>query len=445
MQEFFKGKKVLIYGGTSSTRAYLRTFFKELGVDGGNAFTAIDFNQAKDTLHTQKPEILFLDFKVGNKTCLPLIEDHLSLHPNRFETLILTMGMGGIFPDHSSSKDKGSDIFIQKPISQELISRSLKNWISYRMENIDSIKALSCVKEKLNQNDEQNCFKLIESCFSKGITEPEMFYIKGKLLAKSGKNDDALNCFHDGLKHDKNNYFCQKALYQLLNEKKQYAKAFEFVGPFIKKHPIDPVEIPELTKSFIAMEKFEEFIDFCEKYISIDSFDLMKEDDELGDESTKEVFDETSQKIAICLLACGRFLNNQKKVDKAKRSLVQAATLCGDNSKLLAQITNELLAMGEKDELEKIFKRVPSESMGAELETVKFLLDMEIYNDAEALKFGMQLIQEGAKDYRIYEQVLIRSMRLKRRAEIIEELAQDAIKQFPDHQDFFIRFLRKSA
>jgi hypothetical protein len=216
------------------------------------------------------------------------------------------------------------------------------------------------------------------------------------------------------------------------------------VKPFIKNHPIDPVEIPELTKTFIAKQKFEEFIDFSEKYISLDNFDLMKEVDpeEVVD---KSVFDETTQRIAISLLACGKFLRTQNKEDKARKSLIQASTLCGDNTKLLPQVTNELLELGEKEELDKIFKKIPSEMITAELEVVKFLLDMEIYNDAEALKFGLQLLNEGAKDYRIFEQVLVRSMRLKRRADFIEDIARDAIKHCPEHENNFARFLRKSA
>lgn len=108
-------------------------------------------------------------------------------------------------------------------------------------------------------------------------------------------------------------------------------------------------------------------------------------------------------------------------------------------------MTNELLELGEKEELDKIFKKIPSEMITAALEVVKFLLDMEIYNDAEALKFGLQLLNEGAKDYRIFEQVLVRSMRLKRRADFIVDIARDAIKHCPEHETNFSRFLRKSA
>ncbi|TNF29204.1 MAG: hypothetical protein EP319_07505 [Deltaproteobacteria bacterium] len=444
MQEFFKSKKVLIFGGTSSTRAYLRTVFKELGVEGSSIFSAMEYSQAMETVKEKQPEIMFLDFKVSNKTCLPLIDEHVKIYPNRFETLVLTMGLGGIFPDHSSSKDKGSDIFIQKPISQELISTSLKNWYEYRLNHLPNIKALGAVKEKYNQNDINSTFQLIEHCLLEGLYEPELFFIKGKILIENGKKDEALEVFHQGLELDKGNYYCLKGVYQLLNEKKEYAKAFDYVKPFIKNHPIDPVEIPELTKTFIAKQKFEEFIDFSEKYISLDNFDLMKEVDpeEVVD---KSVFDETTQRIAISLLACGKFLRTQNKEDKARKSLIQASTLCGDNTKLLAQVTNELLELGEKEELDKIFKKIPSEMITAELEVVKFLLDMEIYNDAEALKFGLQLLNEGAKDYRIFEQVLVRSMRLKRRADFIEDIARDAIKHCPEHENNFSRFLRKSA
>lgn len=59
MKDFFHGKKVLIFGGTSSTRAYLRTLFKELGVEGTAVSTAMEFAQANENLHSLKPEILF--------------------------------------------------------------------------------------------------------------------------------------------------------------------------------------------------------------------------------------------------------------------------------------------------------------------------------------------------------------------------------------------------
>lgn len=303
---------------------------------------------------------------------------------------------------------------------------------------------MGAVKEKYHQKDIQSTFKLIEHCLLEGLYEPELFYIKGKILVESGKQDEALEVFHQGLELDKSNYYCLKGVYQIHNEKKEYAKSFEYVNPFIKKHPIDPVEIPELTKTFIANQKFEEFIDFSEKYISLDNFDLMKEVDS-EEERDRTVFDETTQKIAISLMACGKFLRTQNKEEKAKKSLIQAATLSGENTQLLAQIANELLELGEKDELEKIFKRIPSEMITNDLEVVKFLLDMKIYNDAEALKFGLQLVNDGAKDYRIFEQVLIRSMRLKRRADYIEDVARDAIKHCPEHEGIFIRFLRKAA
>ena len=140
-----------------------------------------------ETVKEKQPEIMFLDFKVSNKTCLPLIDEHVKIYPNRFETLVLTMGLGGIFPDHSSSKDKGSDIFIQKPISQELISTSLKNWYEYRLNHLPNIKALGAVKEKYNQNDINSTFQLIEHCLLEGLYEPELFFIKGKILIENGK------------------------------------------------------------------------------------------------------------------------------------------------------------------------------------------------------------------------------------------------------------------
>ena len=80
-----------------------------------------------------------------------------------------------------------------------------------------------------------------------------------------------------------------------------------------------------------------------------------------------------------------------------------------------------------------------------DLEIVKFLIDMDLFNDAEALKFGLNLINDGAKDYRIFEQVLIRSMKLQRRADFIEEIARDAIKHFPEHESIFNRFFKESA
>lgn len=89
----------------------------------------------------------------------------------------------------------------------------------------------------------------------------------------------------------------------------------------------------------------------------------------------------------------GRFPPTQDKVENAKRSLIQASTLCGDNVELI----------------EKIFKKVPSDMITNDLEVMKFLLDMEIY------------------------------------AEFIEDIARDAIKHCPEHETSFTRFIRKSA
>jgi len=434
----------MIFGGTSSTRAYLRGIFKDLGIQGLCIFTAMEYSQALEIIKEKKPEIMFLDFKVGKKTCLPLIDEHIQIFPNRFETLVLTMGLGGIFPDHANSKDRGSDIFLQKPISQVLINIGLKKWYDNRQNHLPNIKALAAVKEKYYQKDVISTFRKIELYLLEGLYEPELFFIKGKILVEAGKFDEALDIFHQGLELDQTNYYCLKGVYQILNKNKQYAKSFDYVNSFIKNHPIDPVEIPELTKTFIAKQKFEEFLEFFEKYICLDNFDYIKEidPDEVIDSS---LFDKTTQKIAISLLACGQFLRTQNKLEKAKRSLIQASILCGENVELLAKIANELYELGEKTELERIFKKIPSHMINNDLEIVKFLIDMDLFNDAEALKFGLNLINDGARDYRIFEQVLIRSMRLQRRADFIEEIARDAIKHFPEHESIFNRFFKESA
>lgn len=435
--KYLSGKKVLVVGTNQILRSALRSFMKVYGV--GKILNAGTLNEAMNLLEDELPEIIITEFQISGKQATPLIVRHRELIPNRLNTITIFVGETGLSPAASKALDEDVDIFVVKPFTVGKLDEPFISEVVRRLKPSEYDLIMDEVNSLYIKSDYKECLELINELLKDAPSKADPYALKGNLLLLDSKHDEASLFFKEGLKQEPTHYKCLRGLYEYYVFNKKHKDAYDTIDTLLKHHPFNPNRLPEITKVFIANEKFRDVIRYCDKYVNWDQFDNMDDS-----ENKSEIITQVQTNVSACMIVSAKFLIKEKRKKEAVDSLKKAALLGQSNIAILSKVIELFTQIKQYELAEKWINKVPFKDLTNKMKVSKLEIDDSSMGAGEVLTSALLLLENGVVEEFVYEIVIKRSIEIGRREEAVGQIINDAIGYFPDAEIKFKNFIKAS-
>ncbi len=448
--EHMATKKVMIISPDPNIRSLVKAASKNLAIDSKFVQTYSDYSEACHQLKSFSPEIIILDLQSNQETCLKILKVHLKMFPNKSESASIIIGKGAPSSDFIHAQRFFADCFIQKPISQDSLVKSIKTCLleklllsseeKYLHSKISSYFENEFFNEQTKESTQEDYLQLITELKSSTKQTPLSLYVQGRSYYLNGNIKEAKELYQEGLNLDPLNYNCLNGLLEAHIQSKDFKEIKLISSKLVKNYPINPTHLPHIAKSFVSTESFEELTNFVDTYISFEKLETMINETYPGSKLNEKTIINTINQIGICLLAAAKYCSINHGSELAEEIINKCFNVTHLYApKICNQAINELANMGKVDKALELANQMPPESKGPELRVIEILADKSDTPAGAVISNVMDLINQGVKDVRLYDLAIKKSIEIQRRPSTIEELITDAIGLFPNMNQHFSR------
>jgi len=436
--KFFGAKKAVILSNSGNLRITLRSILRQLGVPSDSILLTQSYEEALKLINEHKPEIVITEFSIEEKSCVELIDNQRTHQPIRLKSFSCVISPVSLSSQAYKALSKEVDLHLIKPITIESFEKAVSQVISQKLMPTLKLQLLEKIRLLYESKQFDEALKLIQSSLSENEDAKSLYY-KGNIFKEKGELVQALDCWQHGLSVEPTNFWCLRALFKHFIEQKLPLQNYEIIVKLLDNHPFNPEWIPQITRIFIANEKYQEVIKYFDIFVNWDNLDEM--------DKKENIVSEMLSNIAACMVISANFVYKMGNKPLALEALIKSVRLCQDKPKILSQIIISLVGMYEFEQAQKFLSLVHPDDFSPELHGAELhILDLDEDSDPEEiLKKGIELIEKGIKSQKVYEITIIRSVEFKRSIERINNLVEDACAFFPERADFFKALLEKKV
>lgn len=437
IKSFLKNKNCLIAIPNANERAMIKTLLKEINISSDKIHFSTNSKESLDKLNSHLPEILIIDSKLNT-----VLDNHLELIPTRNTTITISIGKALPYTDQIEALSYFCDVFIERPIVKDNIYKAIKSIAKNKALLDENSKTTLKLLTPFFKKDFENLEPSLSEISEKNIDNEMSYYIRGHREEQQNNKDAAIEYYKRSLEINPQYY---NSLIKILNihiKKNEYKKAYPYLLQILKNFPVDPTQLSNIAKTFVAAEDIRGLLSFCDNYISLEKLEQMFEQYE--NKSAQVV--STLNQVAIYLVASAKFCTQNLDNQQAKELLIKANKIMGEGGhvKIKSQIINELVAMGEKNQAMEILESISDQDISNDLMVTKIFLEQNTMQPGKLLDEGLKLLNKGLKDPRIYDIVIRHSVSLGKRKAFIEDIIQEATKNHPSMSNHFKRYINKN-
>ncbi len=419
--KYLRAKTVLIADPISSSRNSVRKVMNSIGIKTSNTHAVDKFGDAKDLLESAKPEIVFCEYRLDSKTGLDLYEMLKQQRPNALERIFI------LTTDKESPKlaaqvaELDIDTFLVKPYTFADVETQFLRIVNEKMHPSPYLKLLNHGKLLLSEKKHNEALKTFEQAKKEDKTPVLAWAYEGIIHKMNNDVGKARECFAQGLKLDPNNFRCSDQLFDILFENNEHKEAYTLGERICTMFPVTPKRLNQMVRLAIKNQKFDDVPKYSDMLLE------MEERDE-----------SINYAVAAALVVCGKRLIKLDRTDEAIVLFKKAEVISSYNSKIVKEILMSLLGAGLTRAANEAISRAPIEAKDSNEVRLMFLQQLETMGTPmEVLQNGLQLLNDGVEDKKLYKMLINKSIELKRRDALIEDLVNKAMRSFPDMKEEF--------
>lgn len=434
-KKFLSTRKILIVSDSGITRSAIRGFLKKIGVNGSSIFQSENISDAKQQIKNLSPKIVFVNYRIGNKKGIDLIDLLRDLIPSGLETVFSVISDFECSGISAEVVERDVDILLVKPFSIDDAERKFIKIVTNKALARPFEIAIDDIEVSF-RNDDDNVLKKIdkllgqkESDFADFNNESKSLVhsYRGEILNKLGKIEESKKAFETAVFFDQSNYKALSSFFKMLFERREFEEAYDLVHPLLGGDRLSPKLLTDLLDVILVCKKYEDIKNY---------YDIFSH--------TDNEFPDLPVNFPKVLLGAGKYFIEKLEYEYALFFLKKSISLSHGSIEIIEDCLDLLSDIGAMREVKKVFLKIPATLMTPRLKIIDLLLkdDDSDLRPAKILEFGMSLLNHGIKDPRVYEIVIKHSMKIERGRDIIEELRSDAIKLFPEKKDFFKKLVK---
>ncbi|PIK15009.1 hypothetical protein [Halobacteriovorax sp. JY17] len=421
IQSYLENKKVLIAETKKTTRTTLKKILSTFGIKVQHIFIADNNSDACEIINDLKIDIVFAGFEVQDQKGIDILKTHLNIFPNRQDAIFSLISGPNSIASSCLILDTEADDYIAEPFTAKSIAESLLKTIERKMNATPFIKSYHSIKEAIFLNDLERAKKELAPLAEGFDNLDEIFYLDARIHQEEGNLEEALKLYEQSLEVNHAHYHSLKALAEEYSNIKMWKKAYTHTIKLLKHYPINPDNLPSLIRLSIANHQYEDLIKYAEFFRSL----------EVQSPSIKT-------NIAASLVICSKFFLRNGERQKGIKTLLEAVKCSSGKLSILENIISTFI---EHKEVKLGFEVLRQfESLHGENPLYKSLeIEIDYCNKDinSVLKKGIPLAESGVANIKVYEAVILSSIKAQRKTNSIIHLIDKAVAKFPDSSKHF--------
>lgn len=421
IKSYLESKKALIIDTKKTTRTTLKKIFTSFGIKAQHIFIADNNSDACEILNDLKIDIVFAAYEVQGQKGIDILNTHMNTSPNRQDAIFTLISGPNSIASSCLVLDTEADGYIAEPFTAKTISESFLKTIERKMKRSPFLNSYHKIKECIFLNDLASAKRLLEP-LKLGVDDlDEVFYLEAKICQEEGDTESALKLYEQALEVNHTHYHALKALAETYSNIKMWKEAYKHTTKQLKHYPINPENLPELIRLSIANHQYEDLIKYAEFFREL----------EVKSDSVKT-------NIAASLVICSKFFLRTGEREKGIKTLLEAVKCSSGKLSIIENIINTFIEYKEVKLGYDILKKF--ESLHGDNPLYKSLeVEIDFCNQDinSVLQKGIPLAESGKASVKVYEAVILSSIKAQRKTNSIIHLIDKAVAKYPDSSKHF--------
>ncbi len=435
LHNFFLDKKWLILDTTNVGKSSVRQMAIELGATVDKILIADDMDEAITKLQQEQPHFVFTTFAYEDRSGLELLSLHKEVHSNRLHTAFCVISDNNSLVHCMRMAEKEVDLVIIRPYTNQVLMDEFVNAVEHKLDPAPFLEALEAGKEKLYYDNGDGAISDFEKAKESNPDHPMAYAYLGGIYFAKKEYPKAKEYYQDGLSKDAKHYRSLRGLFDVYFEEGSFAKAYEISARIMESHTLNPKMLPSIIRVCVSQEKYDDIIGFCSFFSCLDE---NKEEDDLANIKIRK-------HLVAGLVVAGEYLFSKGKAEDAVDAIKQAAQFCLADKKVIRKMVVTLISNDHHHQAQEILEDLTQEERIDHRS--RKLLELEIgdliFPPEKVVHLGIEMINEGIKDFVVYDLVIAHSIAMERNTDSVKELIFDAIDLYPEKKDYFTELLPK--
>lgn len=423
IKDYLRRSKIFVVDSSGVSRARLSNILIELGALSTNVTTFGSFETAEHYYKEKRPQIVFSDYKIGNRSGFDLFQtlNQMKITDPK-ESLFVLITANSSQSVVAQAAEEDIDAFILKPYTIDMVKNIFiktaldKLFPSKYMQLIAKGKDLLCAGEYPESMEIfEEAKKLADNptlaCFYYGQAE----YMIGAL-------EDAEKSYKNGLSFNKIHYKCLVGLFDLMMEQKQFEEAYDVVRMIAEYFPANPERLGQIIHLAITTKNFSDIEEYYNFFINFNY-------------RTETLINY----ICASLLICGKYYLQNNYTDRAFALFEKVSITSKGHPKFLRILIEYLTEFKQHDYYTQYLRRFDNESFETpDFKIAHFLTQHIGMKPIKIVNQCNDFIRNGMLSSSLYY-LLIENNKKLGRIEEAEIIYKNAIERWPEKTSTFYK------
>lgn len=417
-------KRVLIADANGPSRGTIAGILTKMGLPGAQLSMAEDLVKAEAFMEELTPSLVVADFDLGDGSGLDLFRSQREKNPFFRDSIFFLITSNSEQHSAARAAEEEVDVFLMKPFTTEAFQAALQNALQIKQEPSEYQNLIERGKGELSQGKVDEALATFQAAKSKNALPSLACAYVGIAHLQKGDLELAEGSYLQGLEYNEYHFRCLTGLYEVLVRQKRQADAYLPLSKRLKKFPWTPQELITGIKLALMTRNFDDL----EQYYAMFTKSVRRDE-------------ELARVLCAAFLTCGKVFIQKRNLQKGLPLLQKAALLAGTKTSVLKDIVIVLGEAGYGDKCDEFLTRFPpSAQKEADFAIASFVRFDATATAVKSIEKGREVLAKGFHDPAVYL-ILLRRSKEANLAQVVDQLAHDATRRFPEQKAQFQSFL----
>lgn len=388
VSDYFAGSKAAVVDGNSATRGAIARALGQLGVPNADLGRFESFSDAAEFITSQKPRVIFADYKVQNRYGLELAQLQRGLDIPDTEMLFILSASSATESAVAEAAEEDVDAFVLRPFTQESIQKILESAAQQKLNPTPYRKLISAARLKLRAESYAEAQVLLAEALKLHGKPSLALYYLAKLEEAQKRGNQAIAYFKKGLEHTPIHYRCLTGLFDFYEREKMPTEAFQIIQTMLQHFPISPQRLARAVSLAIYSKNVEAIDALYDKFLQLD-----EKTPELTKTLTSAMILRAktlmSKDMAAAIETFKKAIVSSARAERVVYAAIEACTQHG--------------RLAEAQQFLKLFN--PGDLEGECCQAAQFLVVAKTETNLNALNLGQKFLRDPIANKSVYVQL----------------------------------------
>lgn len=426
--DYFESKTWLIVDGSSSGRTSLKKSITQLGSKMSNMLDADNFLDAEKIIQEKRPHYVIGNNVINGGSSVALFHLHMKSVPNRLGAGFFIVVSSDMVDDVAMELDYDMDGIIALPFTGAAIIDSVLKSVKHKISPTNYVTKIDEGRASLIAGNLERAMESFQTAIKLTAHPYEGHFYLGEVYNEYELKEKAMSSYEDSILHNADYFKTLNKLRSIYYQDSNYKMAYDINLLMAQKYPIPTGKIPELIRLSIINKKYSDITNYLKVF-----------------QKLKSPEPRTQTYLSAGLAILGKYFINNNDTAQGVDALKGAFKFSNGKYEILRNITQSFEECQQLNTLMDMFEETDLDQWPENAQGVYFhVINLTSADDQKVISAGEKLLNKKIKDVLIYKGLIERSIKMKRKAGVLEVLMLEATKDFPDHKNEFEELFSKA-